>query len=515
MHGTLFENQKALEETSFEQWAVAAGVDGAKFTEAFKAGAGKAKVDEDMALAQKVGAGGTPSFRINGKVLSGAQPFDKFKEAIDAELKAADELVKSGTKPSEVSLALTKKNYEAPKAQGQGAGGKPSAPAEDSKAVIKVTIAPDDPVRGPKDAPVTVVMFSDFQCPFCARVEPTLKQVEDTYKDDVRIVWKDNALPFHNRAKQAANFARAAYAKGGDKLFWKAHDELFANQKDLEDSGLEAVAKTIGLDWTTAKAAIDGNKYGDKISASINQADEVDARGTPHFFVNGRRLSGAKPFDAFKALIDEELGKAKALIKNGVPADKVYDEIMKTAKSGSEPDVREVPAPTKADPVRGSASAQVTINVFSDFQCPFCSRVEPTLKQLLDEYGSKVRFVWRDMPLPFHQKAPLASEAAYEVFVQKGNDGFWAYHDKLFANQQAIDRPDLEKYAQEMGVDMAKFKDALDSHKHKAHVDANIEVAKKAGVSGTPAFTINGIFLSGAQPYEKFDKTMKLALAGK
>src|SRR5690606_1105512 len=117
------------------------------------------------------------------------------------------------------------------------------------------------------------------------------------------------------------------------------------------------------------------------------------------------------------------------LTAKGVARANVYDELMKTAKGPDEPEKREVAAPTPQNPFKGAANAKVVIQEFSDFQCPFCSRVKPTIKQILDEYEGQVKVVWRSMPLPFHKEAPLASEAAQEAFVQKGADGFWAYHD--------------------------------------------------------------------------------------
>jgi len=109
---------------------------------------------------------------------------------------------------------------------------------------------------------------------------------------------------------------------------------------------------------------------------------------------------------------------------------------------------------------KGPADAKVNIVAFSDFQCPFCSRVVPTLHEIEKTYGNKVRVFFRHNPLPFHADAPLASEAAVAA-EQQGK--FWEMHDKLFANQQNLKRPDLEKYAQEVGLDMGKFKAALDS----------------------------------------------------
>ncbi len=507
-HDLAFANQKALTTENIEKWAVESGVDAQKFKAAFEAKKYAGKVDKDMAVAAQIGARGTPHFRINGKALSGAQPYEKFKEVIDEQLTAADALAKAGTSKAKLSLELTKKNFtpsEAPK---------PQAPPPEDTNIWKVPVMDDDPQKGPDDALVTIIEFSDFQCPFCSRVNPTMAKVIEDYKNDVRVVWKDNALPFHQRAKPAAYLARFAFEKGGDKAFWAAHDALFEGQKNLEDSGLEEIAKKLGLNWAQAKAAIDSGKYAAKIDESMDLASEYEARGTPHFFINGRRLSGAQPYEKFKELIDTQLAAAKAMVASGVSRDKVFRELMKTAKAPPEPEKKVVPAPTKDNPFKGPENAKVVIQEFSDFQCPFCSRVNPTVEQILKEYPKDVKIVWRNMPLAFHADAPLAAEAAHEAFVQGGNKAFWKYHDKLFANQQAIKQPDLEKYAEELGLDMTKFKAALTNRTHKAQVEKDMEVAKQAGVSGTPAFTVNGYFVSGAQPFPAFNKVIKLALKG-
>jgi len=109
---------------------------------------------------------------------------------------------------------------------------------------------------------------------------------------------------------------------------------------------------------------------------------------------------------------------------------------------------------TAAQPSKGPKGAPVTIVEFSDFQCPFCGRVEPTIKQVMDTYGDKVRIVWRNNPLPFHQNAAPAAELATEAFTQGGNDKFWEVHNMLFANQKALSRADLEGYAQKAGLNM-------------------------------------------------------------
>jgi protein-disulfide isomerase len=507
-HDLAFANQKDLTPENFEKWAVASGVDAQKFKAAFDAKKYAAKVDKDLAVGKQMGARGTPYFTINGKALSGAQPFEKFKEVIDAELVAADALAKTGVAKNKVSLELTKKNFSKPEEP------KPQAPPPEDTTIWKVPVMDDDPMQGPADALVTIVQFSDFQCPFCTRVEPTLTQLLQDYKGDLRVVWKDNPLPFHPRAKPASALARFAYEKGGNKGFWAAHAALFEGQKNLEDAGLEEISKKLGLPWDKVKQAIADNKYGARIAQDLEIGSEFDVKGTPHFFINGRRLSGAQPVDKFKEIIDAQLVVAKGLVAKGVPRDKVFRELMKTAKGAAEPEKKDVPAPGKDSPFKGSENAKVVIQEFSDFQCPFCSKVNPTVEEILKAYPKDVKVVWRNLPLPFHQDAPLAAEAAQEAFVQAGNKGFWKFHDKLFANQSAIKRPDLDKYAGELGLDMAKFKAALDNRTHKDFVEKDAAIANKAGVSGTPAFVVNGFFVSGAQPFPAFDKVIKLALKG-
>ncbi|HEY4104473.1 MAG TPA: thioredoxin domain-containing protein [Polyangiaceae bacterium] len=514
-HDNAFSNQQALTPENFDKWAVEAGVDKAKFDAAVASKKFSAKIDQDMALSSKVGANGTPAFRINGVTVSGAQPLEKFTEVIDAQLAEAQKLVASGTPKSAVYTTLTNKNQTAQPDSAKPDKPKPDAEEED-KSVWKVPVLDDDPVKGPKDALVTIVEFSDFQCPFCKRVEDTLKQVEGTYGNDVRFVWKDNPLPFHPRAKPSATLARFAYVKKGDKGFWDAHDQLFASNPKLEDDDLKGIAEKIGLNWDDVKKAIDGNKFADKFDASTDLGSDLQARGTPHFFINGVRLSGAQPFEAFKKAIDDQLAKAKAVMGRGVPRAKVYDEIMKEGKEPPPPEKKDIAAPDNTDPAKGGNNAKVVIQEFSDFQCPFCKRVEPTVQAIEKEYGNKIKFVWRHMPLPFHKNAPLAAEAAQEVFAQKGAAAFWTFHDKVFNadgdDTARTDRASLEKIAQEMGVDMDKFKNALDNNTHKAKIDADAELGNKAGINGTPAFVINGYYISGAQPEGTFKKLINRAL---
>lgn len=157
---------------------------------------------------------------------------------------------------------------------------------------------------------------------------------------------------------------------------------------------------------------------------------------------------------------------------------------------------------TSADPAIGSASAPVTLVEFSDFQCPFCQRVSPTLKQVQQAYGDKVRIVWKDFPLTqIHPQAFKAGEAAHCA----GDQGkFWEYHDRLFANQQALQPADLKRHATDLGLEAAAFAACLDSSKYGERVRDGVAEGTRLGVNSTPTIYVNGRVLSGAQPYEVF-----------
>jgi protein-disulfide isomerase len=394
----------------------------------------------------------------------------------------------------------------------------PAAPAvaqrvEDPKAVYRVPVD-GTPMRGPREAPITIVEVTDFECPFCKRAEPTMKELDKAYPGKLRFSFRHNPLSFHETALPAAVAAEVAREQGGDAMFWAMHDKLFAIEK-LDTAALLKAGQEVGLDEAKLKAALQtGSKQVERIRVDQSFVVPLGANGTPTFFVNGRKVVGALPFEAFKAVIDEELQKAEALVKSGVAPKDVYARTIE--KGATSPVTMAAPAAAQAapvaataavvplradDPVKGPALAPVTIVVFSDFQCPFCSRVEPTLKQVEQAFPGKVRFTWRHQPLPFHPNAMPAARAAEAARVQ---GKFWEMHDKLFADQQALSDATYSKYAKELGLDLARFqKDAASEAAGKRIADDQA-LAAKVGASGTPTMFVNCRLISGAQPFEKF-----------
>ena len=186
------------------------------------------------------------------------------------------------------------------------------------------------------------------------------------------------------------------------------------------------------------------------------------------------------------------------------------------AQIGGRPAQRQGPDPTRVyairvdgAPTKGPETAPVTIAEFSEFQCPFCRKVDPTVKRIEEVYKGQVRIVWKHLPLSMHKNAvdaALAAEAA------RNQHKFWEYHDKLFANQDKLDVESLKKYANELQLDMARFdKDRLNPDTRKK-VEADMAEADALGVNMTPSFFINGRFIRGAQPFETLAKIIDVEL---
>jgi protein-disulfide isomerase len=169
---------------------------------------------------------------------------------------------------------------------------------------IRVEVAATGPAKGPENAPITIVEFSDFQCPFCSRVNPTLAQVREKYGDKVRIVFRQYPLPFHQQAQKAAEASLCAHEQG---KFWEMHDALFANQQALGVDQLKTQATQLGLNAEAFNTCLDSNKYADQVAKDLKEGSAAGVSGTPAMFVNGRFISGAVPFEQIATVIDDEL----------------------------------------------------------------------------------------------------------------------------------------------------------------------------------------------------------------
>ena len=203
---------------------------------------------------------------------------------------------------------------------------------------------------------------------------------------------------------------------------------------------------------------------------------------------------------------------ALAFFMAGFGARTLLDEDGGCDSSGGGSDEAIAEGIAKDDPAWGPEDATVVVQEFADFQCPYCGKFAlETAPRLKEAYGDKIRFVFRDFPLSsIHSSAQKAAEAGQ---CAQDQGLFWEYHDLLFDNQDAISESDLRGYAEEAGADMGMFNDCLDSGKNAREVLLDAQDGRKAGVSGTPAFLINDLLLSGAQPFEQFQLAIDQALA--
>jgi protein-disulfide isomerase len=198
---------------------------------------------------------------------------------------------------------------QAPSEEGGGCqecAGEKAEAAKEASARVQISVG-NAPTVGPASAPVTLVVFSEFQCPFCARAADTLEALEARYGDELRIAFKNRPLPMHDRAPQLARAALAANEQG---RFWELHDLLFDGVRTHQKVDVEKAAEQLGLDLRRFRSDLADPRLAERVEADNAEAVRLDVRGTPTFFVNGRRVTGAQPVTVFRELIDEELRTA-------------------------------------------------------------------------------------------------------------------------------------------------------------------------------------------------------------
>jgi protein-disulfide isomerase len=383
----------------------------------------------------------------------------------------------------------------APLAQAVPAAVPVAAPRPAAEAA-SVPLRADDPIRGPKDAKVTVVVFSDFQCPFCSRVEPVMRQLLAANPGTVRVAWKHQPLSMHLNAVPAARAAEAARLQG---KFWEMHDRLFASQASLSDATYAQAAREIGLDLARFQTDAASQGVLARIAADQSLAGSAGAQGTPTLFLNCRKMVGAQPVESYQSVVADEIRKADALLVRGVKPAELYGKLCAENVAAA---TRSLEASAKGagaipvrpdDPVRGDRKAPVTVIAFSEFQCPFCARALPSVKEL--EANRSVRVVWKHLPLSFHSNAMPAALAA-EAAREQGK--FWEMHDRLFSNQAALSEAVYVQYARELGLDLTRFQEALVAPRLRARVQEDLAAAAAAGVTGTPTFVVNGEVVVGS-----------------
>ncbi|MFY0535490.1 DsbA family protein [Nannocystis pusilla] len=300
--------QKGLDLERLQDAARAAELDLSKIQEDLEALRWGTAVQRDLRQGRRLGVTGTPAYFINGRHINGAKPLELLRSVVREELELAAKWREQGVAPDKIYAHAIADGYREVQVRRPRPGLKPD--------VIYPVPVDDSPQRGPATAPVTIVEFADFECGFCVRGHDTLEKLRRRYGDKIRVVFKHYPLPFHSHAFLAARAAMAAHAEG---KFWEFHDRLYAEKAQFDESTLLQIAKELKLDGKKFKQRLHAADADARIVTDQDLGSTLGVRGTPAYFVNGRAVDGAVPELEFRLVIQEELERAEALLREGVP----------------------------------------------------------------------------------------------------------------------------------------------------------------------------------------------------
>ncbi len=393
-------------------------------------------------------------------------------------------------------------------------GGDKSAPVFSSRFPEYKPMLSGVPLRGASQAPVLIEVYGDFMCPFSVRFSSTLKDLDRSYPDKLRIAFRHFPLPFHQGAHLMAEASACAEEQG---KFWEYHDKLMAEAKKREKPELVQIANDLGLSSPKFVECLDSGRHVKKVDNDISVGRANGVQGTPGYLINGRRGSGAMPVESMKPLIAWHLNPA------GVYPGKPKPPANQPAPGAPNQQPRPGMDPAKIYPLdaawlkkgfsQGSENAPVTLVEFFDYNCPFCKKGAEVADALVAQYGSKLRRVSKHYPLPMHPNAAITSEALLCAHEQSK---FMELRKEVLGESWGKSSvEDLKAAAKKVGLKQVDFDACLDSRKMKASVEEDMKMASSAGVQSTPTFIVNGTPVVGAQPIESFNKVIDEKLVTK
>ncbi|MBL7686366.1 MAG: thioredoxin domain-containing protein [Deltaproteobacteria bacterium] len=287
-----------------------------------------------------------------------------------------------------------------------------------------------------------------------------------------------------------------------EEVMAKIKPRLARIENQIFDMKRDAVDQIVEEKILDAEAKKQNLAVADLLKKEVtDKVGEVTDKEAQDFYDQNKARFGTKTFDELKPQI---IGQLKAK-KAAVYRNNYMDRLMAKADINVYMEKPRVEVSAGNAPSKGPENALVTIVEYTDYECPFCAKVRPTIAEITNTYKNDVRYVVRNFPLDFHQQAKKAAVAGLCANDQKK---FWDYNQKLWDNQRALDVDSLKKYAEEVKLDTKKFNECLDSDKFLSQVMSDQQEGAKIGVSGTPAFFINGMILTGAQPVEAFKKVI-------
>jgi protein-disulfide isomerase len=402
----------------------------------------------------------------------------------------------------------------------------PRIPADikDSSIVWKIPIG-DSPQRGGADAPVTIVEFANFQCPFSKGVEAGLRKILDEHPGKVRLVWKDDPLAVHSQAEVSSTVAREARAQKGDTGFWAAHDLFLEQSFRPSVKTLLDAAKKLELDLPRVEKAMAERSYAAPIAADAEIADDFMAVGTPYFFVNGRRAMVSPTLDQLRLVVEEELKRADDALGKGAAAAGYYERTIGAGRGGLPLEIKNFPMTTISAPARGSPKAAVTLLEFCEFKNYLCKLVDGTVDELSKTFPEQIAVIWVDIPNQSSEESQRASLAARAAYRYGGVEGFDRMRRLLLDVQNkpnAFAPFAFGQYADSLGLPHDDFRKGMQDPELIGEITRDAQQARQMAIANeVPAFLVcgsdfcmgGGYYLIGGQPRRAFEKRVRLVLA--
>ncbi len=369
-----------------------------------------------------------------------------------------------------------------------------------------------EPIWGTRAAPLTWVLFGDLDCPYTRRAWRALEAVKLSFGDDLRIVFRHRPLREHPNAFAAASVLAGLQRRRGPLAFFTVLHRISRDEASLTAEHLQEVLVASGYaDLKPAELATQGASA---VLADLQLAGQFAVKSTPFSFLNGQPIDGERSPAELESLLLEERRSASFSLAAGVTARALYGARASTnlIGVGELADTRAC-VPVGGSPSRGPSDALLTVVEFSDFECPFCKRAEPTLHALLERYPKDLRLVWKDFPLAQHKSARLLANLAADAYARGSNTAFWGLHDALFTLSETPDDGALGELASKAGLDGALLLNSARAGAHDPKIQVDMALAQKLSVKGTPTFFVNGRRVQGVLPPDQFEALIRAELA--
>ena len=442
----LYTNQKPHDVASLISFARQLHLDVPRFRNDLNSSSIAAELDKDMDESRAFGVYQTPTLFLNGKTLVGYQSQQTLAELI--EKAAVLDVTVSEAAPAGAGEAI--------------------APALLSEIQNAPTAA-----QGASNAPLTIVEFTDFQCPYCKAAVAPMEQLMAERGREVRWEIRTFPLDFHPDSELATE---AALAAGEQGKFWPMHDLLFANQSALKAENLRAYAEQLHLDMRVFDEALTTHRFAGQIAADRALGTKAGVDGTPTFIIGGRAVSGVRSLPELEQMTDAYSAEVKgsATMAAAVPV------VLPPA-----PD-QQISGPDNRVPL--------TLTWFTDVRSPLAARQAALVRQLAAQYNGKVRVLFRAFPLESHEDGRISSQALLASLKQ---GKFWPMFDAIAERRDVLDRDKLLSIAESAGLDRGRFVADLDAS--VLAVMANLDEAGRRGILGAPVLFVNSQRVDGLQ----------------